>query len=344
MPAEPGGGEKRSMRVAFIGASHWHLPLYLDPMLALPGIVLAGISDPDPDQAAAIGQRLSCRFDRDYRELCRREKPDFVFALGRHADMAAQAEYLIAERIPFALEKPCGLNTAEVARIARLAAEGSVFAAVPLVLRNGDFFRLMRDLAANDGGVQHMAFRFIAGFAQRYIDSGCAWMLDPVMAGGGCMLNLGPHFVDIVHALWGDAARSVAANLSNAAWGNPVEDYGIVTFAGPAGALAVVETGYLFPAPTSQFDLHFALRTPHHYLAVSDPETVQLVARDGTRRVFNMHTTNVGQYAPFVADVLDRARRGAAPLADLATMLPVMRLIEDAYALAGRTLGQQPPG
>ena len=327
------------MRVVFVGASHWHLPLYLEPALALPGVTLAGVADPDPAAAAALGERLGCPADADFRALCRRTRPDFVFALGRHADMPDQAEFLIAEGIPFALEKPCGIDTAQVARLARLAAARGAFAAVPLVFRNGDFFGLLRDLAAEDGGVQHMAFRFIAGFAQRYLDAGCAWNLDPALAGGGCMLNLGVHFVDIVRMLWGDSAKPVAASFSNAAWGHPVEDYGSIVFAGPGGALAQVETGYLYPAPTSNFDLHFALRTPRHYLVVPDPETVQIIANDGTRRLIRTHTTNVGQYPPFVADVLDRARRGAAPRAGLDDMVEVMRLTEAAYALGGRRLG-----
>lgn len=332
-------GVERSMKVAFIGASHWHLPLYLDPLLRLPGVTLAGVADPDPAKAAALGARFGCKHDRDFRELCRDVRPDFVFALGRHADMPAQAEFLIAEGIPFAIEKPCGTTVAQVEGLAALAAARGAFAAVPLVFRNGDFFRLMQDLAAQDGGVQHMGFRFIAGFAQRYLDAGCAWNLDPVLAGGGCMLNLGCHFVDIVHALWGEAARPVAAHFSNAAWGFPVEDYGSIAFAGPGGALAQVETGYLYPAPTSTFDLHFALRTPRHYLFVQDPETVHLLANDGTRREIRTHTTNVGQYPPFVADVLDRARRGAAPLAGFDAMVPVMRLTEQVYAMGGRRLG-----
>jgi len=327
------------MRVVFVGASHWHLPLYLEPAQALLGVELVGMADPDPAKARALGDRYDCDSDPDFRALCRRTRPDFVFALGRHADMPDQAEFLINEGVPFALEKPCGTTVEQVARLAQLAAARGAFCAVPLVFRNGDFFRLIRQLAAEDGGIQHMAFRFIAGFAQRYLDSGCAWNLDPALAGGGCMLNLGCHFVDIVHAAWGEAARPVAARFSNAAWGFPVEDYGSVTFAGPGGALAQVETGYLYPAPTSSFDLHFALRTPRHYLIVQDPETVQIVANDGTRRVVRTHTTNVGQYPPFVADVLDRARRGARPLAGLEEMLPVMRLTEAAYAIDGRRMG-----
>lgn len=331
------------MKVAFIGASHWHLPLYLEPALSIPAVVLAGVSDPDPARARALGEQLGCPSSSDYRALCRRERPDFVFALGRHADMPEQAEFLIAEGIPFALEKPCGLNTASVERIAALAAARHAFAAVPLVFRNGDFFRLIGDMADADGGVQHMAFRFIAGFTERYRQAGCDWMLDRAAAGGGCVLNLGPHFVDICLALWGDAAHLAAASLSNAAWGEDVEDYGALTIRGPGGAMALVETGYLYPAPTSSFDLHYAIRTPRHYIVVPDPETVAVIARDGTRRVLRMHTTNVGQYPVFVRDVLERARRGAPPLAGPDAMLPVMRLMEAAYASAGRPLRASPP-
>lgn len=225
-------------------------------------------------------------------------------------------------------------------QLAALAAARSAFAAVPLVFRNGDFFRLLQDLAAQDGGVQHMGFRFIAGFAQRYLDSGCAWNLDPALAGGGCMLNLGCHFVDIVQALWGEAAQPVAASFSNAAWGHAVEDYGCITLAGPGGALAQIKTGYLYPAPTQTSTcISRCARRATTPLFVQDPDSVHLLANDGTRRLIRTHTTNVGQYPPFVADVLDRARRGAAPLAGLDSMLPVLRLTEQAYAIGGRRLG-----
>ena len=38
---------------------------------------------------------------------------------------------------------------------------------------------------------------FIAGPPERYDRNGNAWMLDPERAGGGCLANLGPHFVDL---------------------------------------------------------------------------------------------------------------------------------------------------
>ena len=75
------------MKIAFIGASHWHLPLYLEPALAMPGVTIAGVADPNAQVVDALKAKLGCAGDTDYRELCRRVKPDFVIALGRHCDM-----------------------------------------------------------------------------------------------------------------------------------------------------------------------------------------------------------------------------------------------------------------
>jgi len=49
------------MKLAFIGASHWHLPLYLDPALEIDSAGIVGVSDPD---AAAPQRRI-----RYFREL-----------------------------------------------------------------------------------------------------------------------------------------------------------------------------------------------------------------------------------------------------------------------------------
>ncbi len=125
------------MRLAFIGGSHWHLPLYLEPALEVPGAEVVGISDPDPAFVASMSERIGCVGDIDFRALCRKTKPDFAFALGRHIDMVEQARFLIEEGIPFALEKPCGLNEADVAHLADLEARRGSFSSVPLVFRNG---------------------------------------------------------------------------------------------------------------------------------------------------------------------------------------------------------------
>ena len=319
------------MKIAFIGASHWHLPLYLEPALQMPDVTIAGVADPDHRVVDALKAKLGCAGDTDYRALCARVKPDFVIALGRHADMPAEARFLIAEKIPFALEKPCGLNANDVAVIAREADAAGAFAAVPLVFRHGDFFDMLREDARD---IQYMSFRFIAGFPQRYRDAGCAWMLDPALSGGGCTINLAPHFLDLAVALIGPDVTVHQAAMSNAAWHERIEDYSCVTLAGGA-ARCVIETGYLYPAPTSTFDMHYAIRTPKRYIVAHDPETIEIVETDGRRERRAMLTTNVPHYATFMSDTIARLRAGQPPLVSLSDTVPVMRLVDAAYAKAG---------
>ena len=318
------------MKLAFIGASHWHLPLYLEPALQVPGVTIAGVADPDPTAVAALTAKLGCAGDTDFRELCRRVKPDFVVALGRHCDMAEQARFLIAENIPFALEKPCGLNAREVADIAQAASQAGAFAAVPLVFRNGDFFELLR---AQDS-IQYMTFRFIAGFPQRYRAADNDWMLDPALSGGGCTINLSPHFLDLALALMGPDVTVHQAAMSNAAWSEKIEDYSCVMLARGADR-CVIESGYLFPAPTSTFDMHYAIRTPARYIVAHDPETIEIVENDGSRATRKMPTTNVPHYRTFVFDAVERLRAGKPPLISLSDYVPVARLVDAAYAKDG---------
>jgi predicted dehydrogenase len=317
------------MKIAFIGASHWHLPLYLEPALAMPDVTVAGIADPNPQVVESLKAKLSCAGDTDYRELCRRAKPDLVIALGRHRDMPDEARILNAEKNPIAQEKPCGLNERDVAAIAREADAAGAFAAVPLVFRHGDFFRMLQDEARDT--IQYMSFRFIAGFPQRYRDAGCAWMLDPALSGGGCTINLSPHFLDLAVALMGPDVSVHQAALSNAAWHERIEDYSCVTLAGGA-ARCVIETGYLYPAPTSTFDMHYAIRTPARYIVAHDPETIEVVETDGRRERRRSLTTNVPPYATFMSDTVARLRAGQPPLASVSELVPVMRLVDALYA------------
>ena len=133
------------MKLVFIGASHWHLSLYLDPAPEIAGVQVVGVSDPDASFVKALATRLGCVGDTDFHALCRKTRPDFVVALGRHCDMVEEATFLLEEAIPFALEKPCGLNTRDAVELAALEERTGNFAAVPLVFRNGDFIRDVLD-------------------------------------------------------------------------------------------------------------------------------------------------------------------------------------------------------
>jgi predicted dehydrogenase len=316
------------MRIALIGVSHWHTPFYLNPLLTMPDVSVIGVSDPELARAEELATKAHCPAFIDYHEMCARLKPDFVFALGRHCDMADEARFLIEQRIPFAMEKPCAITAADAHDIATRASAANVFAAVPFVIRYSPLIETIRSFGETP---QYVVFKFVGGMVDRYHEQRVEWMLRRDTAGGGPLINLGVHFVDLCRVLLPDAKlRVVGATMSNHFSHLDIEDHAMVLMRGD-GVTCSVETGYLYPAPNSVFDLHYSIRTPSRYFAARDNHTLEIVDNNRQREVRSMPLTNSFFYPTFVEDTLRRVAHGEKPIADLTDMAAAMDLVEAAY-------------
>jgi predicted dehydrogenase len=321
------------MRIVMIGVAHWHTPFYSGPLLEMPDIAIVGVSDPDAVRAEPLASQANCPVFTDYREMCAKLNPDFAFVLGRHCDMAEAARFLIGSRIPFAIEKPCAVNASEAQDIAQRANAANVFAAVPLVFRYCPIIDTIREVAAGEN-IQYLSFKFVGGMVDRYYQQNVEWVIDRATSGGGPLLNLGIHFVDLCRVLLGNAALTVTgAMMSNRTAGLTIEDHAIMLMQG-GGASCVVETGYLYPAPNSVFDMHYSIRTDNHYFAARDNSLLEIVSNDRKRGTREMKLTNVFFYPEFVRDTLRRVREGQPPIADLTDNAEAVSLIEKAYAMS----------
>src|SRR5262245_25928306 len=321
------------MRIVLIGVSHWHTPFYSEPVLAMPDATIVGVSDPDASRAAPLAERAKCPVFTDYREMCSKLAPDFAFVLGRHIEMADEARFLIESRIPFAIEKPCARNVREAQDIAHRARTAGVFAAVPLVMRYCPIVATIREIAAGER-IQYLSFKFVGGMVERYHQQQVEWVIDRAVSGGGPLLNLGIHHVDLCRVLLDNAALTVTGSMmSNRAAGLTIEDHAIMLMQG-GGASCMVETGYLYPAPNSVFDMHYSIRTEKHYFAARDNSLLEIVTNDRQRTTREMKLTNVFFYPEFVRDTLLRFKEGRLPIADLSDNAAAVALIEQAYRMS----------
>src|ERR1700756_4622464 len=141
-----------TIRVAAIEVTHWHAlndAAYLRHLVAMPDVELAAIQDSD---AALVARRAaeagSPPTFTDYKKMLAAVRPDFVLALGRPRQMAAIAHDLLDQGFPFLMEKPMGINAAEVDSVAAKAARLDAFVAVPLAQRYGPFATRARELLA----------------------------------------------------------------------------------------------------------------------------------------------------------------------------------------------------
>jgi predicted dehydrogenase len=327
-------------RVAAIEVSHWHSlydAAYLRHLADMPDVEIVGVQDPDREvaaqRAAAVGGPPTFA---DYRAMLAATRPDFVLALGRHRHMAEVAHHLLDHRHPFVMEKPMGLNAAEVRGVAAKASATGGFAAVPLARRYDPFTVQARRLLAAGrlGPLSHLYFRLNRPTSARYPAWQSPWMLDPAEAGGGCLRNLGPHGLDLFLHLTGEDATVTGAQLSWRALEQPVEDYASVLVRSASGILGTIEVGNTVPAQGSDEEIVIAGRDG---IFQSNGSALRLFTADGEETMPGEAPEPLARTA--LRDALEHWRRGAPPPISVHDCARAVALIDRAYELAGRPYG-----
>ncbi len=321
------------IRLAAIEVSHWHSlhdSAYLRHAVGMPDVELVGVQDPSAGiaarRAAALGDPPVFT---DYREMLERTRPDFVIALGRHRHMPETAHYLLDQRYPFLMEKPMGVDAATVRGIADKAAATGAFVAVPLGQRYQPFVTRARQLLGEGrfGPLSHVYFRLNRPTSARYAAWDSPWMLDPEMAGGGCLRNLGPHGFDLFLHLTGEEARVRAR-------GQPVEDYASVLLRSSGGILGTIEVGNTFPRDGTDGEWKIAGRDALLILSYGGGPgpTLRLISARGEETMPAAPREPLALMA--LRDALDHWRRGAPPPIGVEDCARAVRLVDQAYELA----------
>lgn len=321
------------MKIALLEVSHWHFPLYIDALLAS-GAEFVAVSDRDEAVRARYASLFECPGHAAWRDALETSAPDVVLAFGRHAEMPAIGAALVDRRIPFAIEKPAGLSADDVADLRRAAELAGVPVAVPLVQRVGPLQALLDRLVDQEGArFTATSWRFNAGPPGRYPAIACGWMLEPEISGGGCLMNLAVHFVDLACRLMPSKPDAVFARTDNSLHGAAVEDTALVNLSSRDGGGALIQTGYNFPDSPEKREYSFSLTSREHYVR-THPDGV-LVHRPGQApELVEMNLDSDPMYGMFVEEFLNDIKAGRPPATGLADLEAAMRIIDAAYLSA----------
>jgi predicted dehydrogenase len=155
-----------------------------------------------------------------------------------HADQAVTA---LDAGLAVFCQKPLGRTAAEAARVVEAARRADRLLAVDLSYR---FTRAAQALKRVDLGrvdAAELAFHNAYGPDK-------AWFYDPALAGGGCVIDLGTHLVDLALWLleWPDVAAVDAQLLHRG--GHDVEDYAVARLALADGAAVTLSCSWNLPA------------------------------------------------------------------------------------------------
>jgi predicted dehydrogenase len=206
------------------------------------GVVeVAAVADASPDMAAEAGRlapeaKLATTLD-DLLE----EGVDGVVIATPSAMHAEQSIRALRRGAAVFCQKPLGRTVAEVRAVVEAARAADRLLAVDLSYRFTEGMRRIRDVVRS--GELGRIYAVDLVFHNAY-GPDKPWFYDPALAGGGCVMDLGVHLVDL--ALWVldfPEVAEVSANLF--AGGEPlgslptqVEDYALATLALKTGAVA----------------------------------------------------------------------------------------------------------
>lgn len=238
MPADMPNASRRRPRVGFLGVG-WIGRQRLQAVVTEDAVDVAGIADASPDAAAAAaelapGAAVVATFD-DLLALAL----DGVVIATPSALHAAQATRALQRGAAVFCQKPLGRTAGEVEAVVEAARAADRLLAVDLSYRFTAAMRAIQPLIA--GGELGRIYAVDLTFHNAY-GPDKPWFYDPALAGGGCVMDLGVHLVDL--ALWAlgfPAVTEVSGALF--AGGRPlgrhpgeVEDYALATLRLDTGA------------------------------------------------------------------------------------------------------------
>jgi predicted dehydrogenase len=331
------GGEApgRGIRVAFAGVAHWHFSVdasYL-ALAKAAEVEIVGLSDDDEALARRRGDELGCGWTTDVDDLVTRFKPDLVIALPRPDRAPEQVGRLLDRGVPMFAEKPLGVRASDTWSLADRAERGWVTVAFPQRFQPimAAFARLQA--SGELGEIGHVGVRQVNGPPWRYRSYDVPWMLDPAIAGGGPLRNIGIHGADMVTQLVGNRGLTVVgASKTDRVHGEPIEDFISALIRTDDGIVVTLATGYTFSAPKpGDTDLHVGAKGAY---LIQRREALTIHPAEGAPEVVRT-PEGLNLYREIFFDALRRLRANEPPIATVRDCARANDLIDLIYAAAG---------
>ncbi len=222
----------------------------------VPGSELVAVMRRDAERAADFAQRHGAkRYYSTVEDLLADEEVNAVYVAtpphvhAEHTMLAAQAGKHVL------CEKPMALNTAECRQMIAACEEAEVQLSVAYYRRYWPIAQKMKQLLSQQVvGQPTMARIEITGRYQPSPDGPPPWRVNPQIAGGGFLTDVGSHRLDLLVYLLGDV-REVSAFVDTLSFDIEVDDSASLLLKFENGAQAVVSCHWNIGAGVDQLEI-----------------------------------------------------------------------------------------
>jgi predicted dehydrogenase len=352
--------EQRPLRGAIVGLQHLHPRGYMTLFRACPDIEITCVCEPEDGLREAFCAEFGLQGHASLERLLASERLDLAVLFLPHAACEAAAVACAERGLHLMVEKPAATSSAAIDRMAAAAARHNVVLTTGYAWRYHPAVRQIKSLveAGFLGTLVSFEARLCAGRVDRYRAGHSAWMLERAQSGGGPMMNLGVHWLDLIRHLTGEEIREVCAVNTHTSAAYDIEDSSLVLLRLPSGAAGVLSTSYLLPdAYPCGRDLYLALRGSEGVVsyapryegeqaagAGAQTETVELYSSapglaGAPARKFVFQIEPVAGYSgymgkAYVERFVEAVRAGRAPDIGAEDAAAVLRAVEAIYRSA----------
>lgn len=324
-----------SLRIGFVGVG------YINGVHATAarnvGATLAAVVNHRPETRAAFARTFGVPRVYDTVEaLLADGGVDALVVATPNALHARQTIASLAAGVPVLVEKPMAVSPAECEAMLAASQRSGAPLMVAHCWRFDDEVRWLRDHAAAVGAVVRTK-----GYSVHVGSGPTGWFVDPALAGGGALVDMGIHAIDTTRFLLGDPnPTSVYARLGTHYSAAAVDDTGVLLINWEGGAVSYIESGWWQPhcdgvAAATQL---YGVRG----LASLFPTRVRTHAPDGGTLVVDdpgfafPRVEHVPQsiYDRQMAHFLECVRSGATPVPGGREGLVNVKIVDAAYASA----------
>jgi predicted dehydrogenase len=232
-------GSARRPRLGFLGTG-WIGRHRLEAVAASGAAEIAAIADPLPANAEAARALAPGAKLLDSLDALLELPLDGIVIATPSALHAEQSVAALQRGLAVFCQKPLGRSAEETARVVEAARIADRLLGVDLSYRHVEGARRVREVVR--GGEIGEVFAADLVFHNAY-GPDKAWFYDPALSGGGCVIDLGIHLVDL--ALWtlgfpvvtGTASRLFAGGAPLGGRTDAIEDYAVATLDLETGAV-----------------------------------------------------------------------------------------------------------
>lgn len=182
------------LRVAIIGCGRQNIEDHLPAVLKSKKVQLDSIFDIDTVKGDQLSQTFNIPFYSNLGTLLSERQIDIAIIAVPHNEYLPIIKQLAAAKIHILKEKPFAINLEEASQIKKIVEINNIKMMITLQRRFNPIYKSFNQLADQIGTIYNIDARYTLNINR--LDEG--WRSQKLIAGGGALLDMGYHIVDLL--------------------------------------------------------------------------------------------------------------------------------------------------